>query len=170
MAAIETTPSPRSNDGSDMSKEVREFVTFGLGDEEYAVDIAMVREIRSFTASTPMPDAPAHVLGVVNLRGSVVPILNLRERFGLGSVEPSVATVVVIIEFAGRTVGLVVDAVSDILRNEAANIQPAPDYDQSSRAKGVDALIIQGDHLIGILSLEHVFGDLVNGPAIEEAA
>jgi purine-binding chemotaxis protein CheW len=170
MAECETAQEASSPDGSGISLEVREFVTFGLGDEEYAVDIAMVREIRSFSASTPIPEAPTYVLGVVNLRGSVVPIMDLRERFGQGFIEPGVTTVVVILEFAGRTVGLVVDAVSDILRTEVTNIQPAPEYDHSSRAKGVDSLIIQGDRLIGILSLEHILGDFLNGSAIKEAA
>lgn len=164
---IETTQVTNS---SIPASVVREFVAFGLGEEEYAVDIGKVREIRSFTASTPMPEAPAYVLGVVNLRGSVVPIMDLRERFGQVPVEPDRQTVVVILEFADRTVGLVVDAVSDILRLDVKNIQPAPDYAENPGAGCVEALIVEGERLIGILSLDHVLGDLLNSTPIEAAA
>lgn len=164
---VETT---RTNNASNGTNDVREFVAFGLGEEEYAVDIARVREIRSFTASTPLPEAPAHVLGVVNLRGTVVPIMDLRARFGQEPVAPDLQTVVIILEFGQRSVGLVVDAVSDILRVETSNIQPAPEYESEPSANGVEALIIEGDRLIGILSLEHVLGDLLHHSLLDQAA
>jgi purine-binding chemotaxis protein CheW len=170
MQDFDTIETTRADAASDMANKVREFVVFGMGEEKYAVDIANVREIRSFTAFTPLPEAPSHVLGVVNLRGMVVPIMGLRERFGAAPVEPDRQTVVVMLEFELRTVGLVVDAVSDILRVDAVNIHPAPDYDSNTTPKGIEEMIIDNESLIGILSLGRVLGEVLEQAPIGEAA
>ena len=106
----------------------REFLTFTLGDEEYGVDILKVQEIRGYDAITKIANAPEFIKGVVNLRGNIVPIVDMRIKFNLGRVEYNQFTVVIILNVAGRVVGMVVDSVSDVLMLSADNIKPAPDF------------------------------------------
>ena len=105
----------------------REILVFTLDDEEYGVDILKVVEIRSFEDVTPIPGAPAHVKGMMSLRGRVVPIVDLRIRFGRARPRYDELTVVVILQVGTRTVGMVVDGVSDVMELHAGEIQPAPD-------------------------------------------
>ncbi|WP_373018825.1 chemotaxis protein CheW [Thiomicrorhabdus sp.] len=113
-----------------MSESKKEFLTFRLGQEEYAVEILRVQEIRGWEKPTPLPNVPPFVKGVVDLRGSVVPIIDLREKFRLDSSYNATTVVVVVHVFTSlgeRVVGLVVDAVSDVQQIDMANLQPAPD-------------------------------------------
>ena len=103
-----------------------EFLSFRLGEEEYAIDILKVREIRAHEAATRMPNAPDFVKGVINLRGTIVPILDLRLRFGFEDVH-NASTVTIILSIAGREAGIVVDAVSDVVALGAEEIRPAPE-------------------------------------------
>lgn len=120
-----------------------QFLTFMLVGEEYGVEILRVQEIKGWESATPIPNTPDHVLGVLNLRGAVVPIIDLRKRFQLDSVsyEPTTVVIVVKILQSGqeRTVGLVVDAVADVYRLENSEIQPAPEM-----GSGVDTEFIRG--------------------------
>src|SRR5262249_40273969 len=104
-----------------------QYLTVNLGHEEYGVDILAVREIRGWTPVTRIPRAPGYVLGVLNLRGAIVPVIDMRLRFGLPREEYGATTVTVIITVAGRNFGVVVDAVSDVLDVEAGAIRPVPD-------------------------------------------
>ena len=101
-----------------------EFLSFRLGQEEYAIDILRVREIRAQEPATRMPNAPDFVKGVINLRGTIVPIIDLRVRFGFDASSPS--TVTIILNIADRDMGIVVDAVSDVLSLLEGQIRPAP--------------------------------------------
>ena len=113
---------------ADVTREVvREVLVFTLDDEEYGVDILKVVEIRSFEGVTPIPGAPAYVKGMLNLRGRVVPIVDLRIRFGRAHPRYDELTVVVVLHVGRRTVGMVVDGVSDVMELHAGEIQPAPD-------------------------------------------
>jgi purine-binding chemotaxis protein CheW len=103
-----------------------EFLTFTLGAEEYGIDILKVQEIRGYDAVTRIASAPAFVKGVINLRGVIVPVVDLRIRFGLGAAEYNAFTVVIILNVGGRVVGVVVDTVSDVLRLDDEQIKPAP--------------------------------------------
>ena len=105
----------------------REVLTLRLGAEEYALDILRVQEIRSYEAPTRIAGAPSHVLGVTNLRGVIVPIVDLRARLGLEAAFDA-GTVTVVLNVGGRTVGAVVDAVSDVVQLAAADIKPAPEF------------------------------------------
>jgi purine-binding chemotaxis protein CheW len=116
-----------------------EFLTFRLGDEEYGIDILRVQEIRSYETPTRIANTPAFIKGVVNLRGVIVPIIDLRLKLGCEKVEYNGFTVVVVLNVRGRVVGAVVDSVSDVLELAGAQIKPAPQMNA-----GVDASFITG--------------------------
>ena len=106
----------------------REVLSFKLGAEEYGIDILKVQEIRGYENPTRIANAPAFIKGVVNLRGVIVPIVDMRVRFGLDSVEYNAFTVTIVLSILGRTVGMVVDSVSDVLELQAGQIKPAPEF------------------------------------------
>ncbi len=106
----------------------REYLTFRLGVEEYGIDILKVQEIRGYDAVTRVSGAPEFIKGVVNLRGVIVPIVDLRLKFQLGDIKYDEFTVVIILNVAGRVVGAVVDSVSDVLELGAEQIRSAPDF------------------------------------------
>jgi purine-binding chemotaxis protein CheW len=105
-----------------------EFLTFTLGSEEYGLEILKVQEIRGYDAITRIANAPEFIKGVVNLRGIIVPIIDLRIKFNLGKVEYDQFTVVIILNVAGRIMGIVVDGVSDVITLAAEHIKPAPEF------------------------------------------
>ena len=104
-----------------------ELIAFRIGDQEFCVDIMQVREIRGWTQATPLPRAPAYVRGVINLRGAVLPIVDLGARLGLTTGEPSARHVIMVVNQGGRTIGLLVEAVSDIIDVTEDMVQPTPD-------------------------------------------
>ena len=104
-----------------------EFLTFRLGEEEYGIDILRVQEIRSYEQPTRIANAPAFIKGVVNLRGVIVPIVDLRMKLGCAAAEYNTFTVVIVLNVKGRVVGAVVDSVSDVLELSADTIKPAPE-------------------------------------------
>jgi purine-binding chemotaxis protein CheW len=105
----------------------RELIAFRIGEQEFCVDIMNVREIRGWTPATPIPHAPSYLLGVINLRGEVLPIIDLAARFGLKSKVPSDRNVIIVAQIQNRIVGMLVEAVSDILSISDDSIQPTPD-------------------------------------------
>lgn len=121
-----------------------EFLSFRLGAEEYGIDIQQVQELRAYTPVTQIANAPPFFKGVVNLRGAIVPILDLRIRFGLGEPSYDQFTVVIILCVAGSLVGVVVDSVSDVMTLSAADLKPVPEVDA-----GAD-----GSYIIGMGALE----------------
>jgi purine-binding chemotaxis protein CheW len=108
------------------SQMVNEYLTFRLGAEEYGVDILKVQEIRGYDAITQIANAPVFVKGVINLRGVIVPIVDMRIKFALGDAEYNQFTVVIILNVAGRVVGIVVDAVSDVISLAQEQFRPTP--------------------------------------------
>lgn len=108
-----------------------EFLTFTLGAEEYAIDILKVQEIRAYEPPTMIANAPPFIKGVINLRGIIVPVVDLRIKFNLGMADYTPFTVVIILNLAGRVMGIVVDSVSDVLSLTGAQIHPAPDFSAS---------------------------------------
>ena len=106
-----------------------QYLSFRVDTEEYGVDLLSVQEIRAFSAITPLPGSPPHVKGVINLRGAVVPIIGLRERFGLSGVSYDRYTVIVVLNVEDRVVGVVVDAVCDVLTLEEGDVSPPPTID-----------------------------------------
>lgn len=106
----------------------QQFLSFQLGAEEYGIDILRVQEIRAYEKATRIPNTPAFIKGVINLRGVIVPVIDLRMKFGLDSAEYNEMTVVVVLNVADRTIGVVVDKVSDVLALAAGEIRPAPEF------------------------------------------
>jgi len=129
-------------DGAAGGREVQaggEFLTFRLGEEEYGIDILRVQEIRSYEAPTRIANAPSFLKGVVNLRGVIVPIIDLRLKLGCDSAEYNGFTVVIVLNVRGRVVGAVVDSVSDVLELGKDHIKPAPELNSN-----IDAAYITG--------------------------
>jgi purine-binding chemotaxis protein CheW len=125
----------------------REYLSFKLGAEEYGIDILRVQEIRGYEPPTRIANAPHFIKGVVNLRGVIVPIVDMRLRFNLADVQYNSFTVVIILNIAGRTVGMVVDSVSDVLELSPGQIKPAPEFNGAIDATYITGLgtLRQGD-------------------------
>ena len=104
----------------------REYITFRIGDQFYCIDIMSVREIRGWTPATTLPRAPGYVRGVINLRGVVLPIIDLADRLGFPPTEPTARHVIIVAQTGKHVVGLLVDAVSDIINMPADKVQPTP--------------------------------------------
>ncbi|AOY95311.1 chemotaxis protein CheW [Cupriavidus sp. USMAA2-4] len=122
----------------------QEFLVFTLGSEEYGIDILKVQEIRGYDAVTRIANAPDFIKGVTNLRGVIVPIVDLRVKFRLGNVRYDHQTVVIILNIAGRVVGIVVDGVSDVLTLNGGDVKPAPEFGVS----------VSTEYLTGLGSVE----------------
>ncbi|MBD7941225.1 chemotaxis protein CheW [Brevundimonas guildfordensis] len=151
MTPIEQTLSPNVA-GTD-----RELIAFRIGEQEFCVDIMSVREIRGWTPATPLPRSPAYMKGVINLRGVVLPIIDLGARFGLQTSAPTERHVIMVAHVGSRLVGLLVDAVSDIVQLSDAAIQPTPDVASEqvkSFVKGIFA--VEGGRMISLIDLDHV--------------
>jgi purine-binding chemotaxis protein CheW len=131
-----------------------QYITCTLGAAEYGLDIMSVREIKGWAETTAIPHAPAWMRGVINLRGTIVPILDLRARFGLGLTEPTPMHVVVIIQTETRTAGLLVDAVSDIITVAPGEIRPVPEIGVGVPERLLGGLIPLERGMVALVSLE----------------
>ena len=132
-----------------------ELISVRIGDQAYAIDIMAVREIRGWTAATPLPHAPPHVLGMMNLRGAILPVIDLGARLGLGPAEPNASSVVVVAQIGEAQVGLVVDAVSDILTVTEGLIQTPPDIG-GEILNYVNGVMTTDTGIVSLLSLDNV--------------
>ncbi|MEO0917484.1 MAG: chemotaxis protein CheW, partial [Pseudomonadota bacterium] len=144
--------------------EQTEFLSFRIGESEYSVEIMSVREIRGWTRTTSLPHAPRFVRGVINLRGTVLPVVDLALRLGLEETEPEDRNVIIVVDVGSRVMGLRVDAVSDILSFTRDQLQPPPDVATTSNAAFVKALTVLEDRMVRLLDLEVVL------PTAEEIA
>lgn len=139
-----------------LPQEPQQFLTFLLEGQEYGVELLKIQEIRGFSPITPIPNVPRHVRGVMNLRGSVLPVIDLRMKFHIPEVEYTPFTVIVIITIAGRMVGLLVDAVSDVLMVAPNEIRPAPDFGMSVDTRFISGVFQTHDHLAIALNMEQL--------------
>lgn len=131
-----------------------QYLTLNLAQEEYGVDILAVREIRGWTPVTRIPQAPSYVLGVLNLRGAIVPVIDMRLRFGLPREEYTANTVTVIVTVAGRNFGVVVDGVSDVLDVTAANLRPVPDMGTTVDTEYLKGLTAVDERMVLLLDVD----------------
>jgi len=131
-----------------------EFLTFRLGAEEYGIDILKVQEIRSYEQPTRIANAPAFIKGVVNLRGVIVPIVDLRVKLNCESVEYNGFTVVIVLNVKGRVVGAVVDSVSDVLELGAGTVKPAPDMHTSVDTSFITGIGSINDRMLILMDIE----------------
>ncbi len=149
---MSATPSPGSTAASkpgaapvkSLIGNIREFLAFKLGSEEYGIDILRVQEIRSYEKPTRIANASPHVLGVVNLRGTIVPIVDMRVRFNLEQTAYDAFTVVIVLHIGQRVVGMVVDGVSDVITLSNDQLRPVPEFNS----------VIDSEHLMAIGALE----------------
>ncbi|MFK4259905.1 chemotaxis protein CheW [Agrobacterium tumefaciens] len=137
--------------------EMLEIIAFRLHDQEFCVRTTTIREIRGWGPATPIPHAPTDMIGVMNLRGSVIPIIDLANKLGMKSTEPNERSAIVVAEVHGMAMGLVVDRVSDILTIPESLLQPVPEIGLSSGMRYADGIIAQPDGMICFLNLEQMF-------------
>lgn len=134
----------------------KELISFRIGKQEFCVDVMSVREIRGWTPTTPLPHAPNYVRGVINLRGVVLPVIDLGGRLGLSMAEPTARHVIIVARIAGQVVGLLVDAVCDILTVADNTVQPSPDLDYDAAKTFVKGLLPVEGRMISLLSLDRM--------------
>ena len=143
----------------------RELIAFRIGAQEFCVDIMSIREIRGWAPATPLPRSPGYVRGVINLRGAVLPIVDLSARLGLGAAEPSARHVIIVAQIGSQLVGLLVDAVSDILTATDDQVQPTPDVASDMARTFVQGILALEGRMISLISLDRVLPDVVQEAA-----
>jgi len=152
-------PAVRKDAGS-ASHELIQLVSFHLDNEEYGVEVLKVREIIRMVNITHMPNTPAYVEGIINLRGKVIPIISMRKRFGLADIEHSNHARVIIMDIGGELLGFTVDAVSEVIRVSAAEVQPAPSVASGGIGQEYIAGVINhGERLLVLLNLDLMFSN-----------
>lgn len=160
MGVMEALPEAASSRGHATARTVkghsREYLTFCLGAEEYGIDILKVQEIRSYETPTRIANAPPFIKGVVNLRGVIVPIVDMRLKFNCERAEYNEFTVVIVLNLSSRVVGIVVDSVSDVLELAEDNIKNAPDMNCVVDARHIRGLGHVGERLLILLDIEQL--------------
>jgi len=145
------------------STQPAEYLAFTLGQEEYGIDIQKVSEIRNYETPTRIANAPDFVKGVINLRGLIVPIVDMRIRFNLGQPEYGPFTVVIILNIGGRVVGMVVDAVSDVTILEPEQIKPAPEIGGSMNTEYITGLGTLDDRMLILVDIDKLMSSTEMG-------
>jgi len=156
LASAAAEPGQRLRAGADAASDKVEFISFAIGDDQYGVDIMAVREIKGWTNITELPNQPDYVRGVLNLRGVMVPIIDLRCRFDQGMTEASPMHVVIVVQIGERQVGLLADRVLDIVSFEAARIQPVPHVAKTSQVEFLSGLVTVDDGMIALIDLPNL--------------
>lgn len=143
-------------DKTNIEGNSREFLSFVLGDEHYALDIMSVKEIRGYEVVTKIANAPAFMKGVINLRGDIVPIVDLRIKFSVGEASYNEFTIVIMLNVADRIVGIVVDGVSDVIRLEDDEIRPPPEFGVAFDSRYLLGLVPIEDHMVILVNIERL--------------
>lgn len=131
----------------------RELIAFRIGAQEFCVDIMSVREIRGWTQAMPLPHSPNFVCGVINLRGIMLPIVDLAARLGYPPAEPTARHVIIVVQVGGRTMGLLVDEVSEVLNVANSSFQPTPDVASPTTKAFVEGILAVESRMISLISL-----------------
>lgn len=142
----------------------RQLITFELGDQSLGIDIMAIREIRAWSPATPLPNVPGHIRGVVNLRGVVLPVLDLSMRLGWGTTDPTSRHVIIVVRIGEQLQGVIVDAVNDIVTIKPEDMQPLPDVGSSQASALLEGLATIEERMILVLDLERL------APPLDEAA
>jgi purine-binding chemotaxis protein CheW len=145
-------------------------ISFAIGDDQYGVDIMAVREIKGWSEITHLPKQPEYVRGVLNLRGVIVPIIDLRCRFGQGLTEASALHIVIIVQIASRQVGLLADRVLDIVSFETNQIQPVPRIANGSRVGFLSGLVTTDGGMIAVIDLANLLSIQIDDEAVMQPA
>ena len=149
--------------GEALDARAREYLTFRLDQEEYGIDILKVQEIRGYEPPTRIANAPGFIKGVVNLRGTIIPIVDMRLKFNCAKVEYNSFTVVIILSLRSRVVGIVVDSVSDVMELPTESLKAAPDVDSAIGSESVLGLGSLGDRMLILLDIEKLMSGMDMG-------
>jgi len=155
---LSTSPSSSNRDLSH-TDGIKQYLTFWLNGQEYGLDLLRVREIRGFTAITPIPNMPSHIKGVMNLRGTVLPVVDLRLKFSMPEKPYTKFTVIIVAKSGEKNVGLVVDSVSDVLSIPSQQINPVPDFGSSVDRNFILGLLKASDRLSILLDLDKLLSE-----------
>jgi purine-binding chemotaxis protein CheW len=138
-----------------------QFITFRTGDQEFGADIMTIREIRGWTPTTPLPHQPDYVRGVINLRGAVLPVVDLKSRLGHGQTDTTAKHVIIVVKCGNSTIGLLVDAVSDIMTVTTGDIQATPELARDAHSQFVDGIAVLDQRMVTILSMDQLTASLI---------
>lgn len=168
MEAIDIAPSDTGYNGN-----LQQYLSFALGEEQYGIEILRVQEIKGYSGITPIPNTPPHIRGVMNLRGTVIPVVDLRAKFHLESRPYDKFTVIIVVTVGTRIIGLVVDAVSDVLDVSRSDVRAAPELGQGDKSRFISGMVHVGERLVVLLDIaallaEDSFGDNAVLPVIEK--
>lgn len=136
-----------------------QWVTFRLGDEMYGINVMQVQEVLRLTEIAPVPGAPGYVIGIINLRGNVVTVIDLRNRFGLPSKESDDASRIVIIEAEDQVIGILVDSVAEVVELRSTDIETAPNVGNEESSRYIQGVSSRGNELLILLDLNKLFSD-----------
>lgn len=170
MSTTDPAPHQTPDAGDAAGTGSGEFLTFVLGQEEYGVDILRVQEIRSYDAVTRLPEAPEYIKGVINLRGIIVPVVDMRLKFRLPSAEYNALTVMIVLNVGGRVVGMVVDSVSDVVRLAAEQVRAVPEIGATIDRQFLTGIGTLDQRMLILLDIERLMGHETMGLVAPEAA
>ncbi len=142
-----------------LTTDDNQFLTFNLGEELYGVDILRVQEIKGYTSVTKIPNTPPHIKGVLNLRGTIVPIVELRTKFGMPTIDYTAFTVIIVVVVRDKVMGLVVDAVSDVLNIDKKDIQSPPQFGVKVDVSFLNGIGKSGDKLVALLDIDRMLSE-----------
>ena len=169
VAGAMTQTMPQNAADSASQGRLNEFLTFTLGAEEYGIDILKVQEIRSYEAVTHIANTPDFIKGVINLRGVIVPIIDMRIKFNMVKVEYNEFTVVIVLNVASRVVGMVVDSMSDVITLSAEQVHPSPDFSSSFDTKYILGLGTVNERMLILVDIERLMSS-ADMALVEQAA
>jgi purine-binding chemotaxis protein CheW len=149
-------------DGGTGPTGLTQFISFAIGDDQYGVDIMAVREIKGWSEITHLPKQPDYMRGVLNLRGAMVPIIDLRCRFGQGVTEATPLHVVIVVQIGPRMVGLLADRVLDIISFEASQVQAVPRVTEASRLDFLSGLVTIESAMIALIDIPNLLSEVAN--------
>lgn len=159
MAAAVEPGTKELNQQIRLTADGSQFLTFNLGEELYGVDILRVQEIKGYTTVTKIPNTPSHIKGVLNLRGTIVPIVELRTKFGMPTIDYTAFTVIIVVVVRDKVMGLVVDSVSDVLNIDKKDIQPPPQFGAMVDVSFLNGVGKSGDKLVAILDMDRLLSE-----------
>ncbi len=135
-----------------------QYLTFSLGEEEYGVEILKVQEIKGYSTITPIPNTPPYIKGVMNLRGTIIPVVDLRGKLGMVETEYNQFTVIIVVTVGTKMMGLIVDAVSDVLNIPQSEVQATPDFGGQVDVRFISGMAKAGEKLIVLLDIDKILG------------
>jgi purine-binding chemotaxis protein CheW len=153
------TSNQLNNQAGDFASDGSQYLTFALGQEEYGVEILKVQEIKGYTPVTPVPNTPSHIKGVMNLRGTIIPVVDLRAKLALKETDYNQFTVIIVVTVGTKVVGLIVDSVSDVLNIKKNDVQEPPDFGSTVNTDAISGMAKTGDKIVMLLDINKVLNE-----------